>query len=156
MKRKERKPLGIWITPVEMLSRTAFYHFYKRITCSADAVIRLKVSADSRYQLRVNGEYICEGPCTGDHHHWKYEEVTVPEGILADGENLIYIRVLHVNEDHFTPIARKERPALWVEGTLTDGDAVTPVVTDDKWICFMDEGVFFPNSTAPAVPPRNC
>lgn len=144
--------MGIWITPVEMLSRTAFYHFYKRVTCSASATLRMKLSADSRYQLRVNGEYICEGPCTGDHHHWRYEEVTVPSGLLTDGENEIYIRVLHVAEEHFNPIARKERPALWVEGLLCDGEKSTPIVTDDSWQCFMDEGVFFPNSTAPAVP----
>ena len=143
--------MGLWITPTEMLSRTAFYHFYKTVTCSSEAVMRLKVSADSRYQLRVNGEYICEGPCTGDHLHWRYEEVTVPLGILKNGDNEIYIRVLHVSEEHFNPIARKERPALWVSGTLTDGGVESRIATDDKWRCYMDEGIFFPNSTAFAV-----
>lgn len=147
-----------WITPDELLDRSAFYYFSKTVNCSADAEISLRISADTRYQLRVNGGYVCEGPCAGDHESWRYEDVTVPRELLKDGDNLVSVRVLFIRGDGFHTVARRDRAALWVDGTVKDGDKLFPLASDESWICEVDHGTFLPNAPkelgiAPSIPP---
>lgn len=147
-----------WITPEELLDRSAFYYFSKTVHCSRDAQISLRISADTRYQLRVNGGYVCEGPCMGEHSTWRYEEVTVPRELLRDGDNLVSVRVLFVRGDGFHTVARKDRAALWVDGAVKDGEKLIPLASDESWTCEIDYGTLLPNAPielgiAPAIPP---
>lgn len=132
--------MGYWITPESVLDRSAFYDFRKTINCSENAAITLKICADTRYQLRVNGEYICEGPCLGDHLRWRYEEVTIPKELLNDGENIFSVRVLFIADEQFWIAARKERPAMWIEGVINDHGESVELTSDESWECQIEEG----------------
>lgn len=147
-----------WITPEQILDRTAFYCFSRSINCSAEAKLHIKISADTRYQLRVNGNYVCEGPCTGDHHYWRYEEVDVPTEYLRAGENVISVRVLFIADESFWPAARKERPVLWFDGTVNDGENSFEIESDESWNCGIDHGTYLKAAPiklgiAPSMPP---
>ena len=46
---------SVWITPVDVLDRTAVYRFEKTVNATKKAVIELNISADTRYRFYVNG-----------------------------------------------------------------------------------------------------
>lgn len=54
--------------------------------------LELKVSADIRYMLYVNGAYIGQGPANNDLRHYAYDEQDIA-GQLVEGENVIAITV---------------------------------------------------------------
>jgi len=55
---------------------------------------RLRITASSKYQLYLNGEYICQGPARSAPHHQSYDILDVA-GLLREGKNTIAIRVHH-------------------------------------------------------------
>ena len=146
-----------WITPETVLDRPGFYYFEKTVDCSANADLTLCVSADTRYLLTVNGHYVCEGPCISDTITWKYETTTVPREYLRDGDNVLSVRVMYMRRTDFGFFSgiRRDRPALWLEGTLADGGRETPVAADESWTCRVDYGTDLVPSqnTHPAMPP---
>ena len=46
------------------------------------------VSADNRYRLYVNGNYVCNGPSRDDRLHWRYETIDIAP-FLREGKNVI-------------------------------------------------------------------
>jgi hypothetical protein len=54
----------------------------------------LRITASSKYQLYLNGEYICQGPARSAPHHQSYDILDVTE-LLGEGKNSIAIRVHH-------------------------------------------------------------
>jgi len=54
----------------------------------------LRISASSKYQLYINGEYICSGPARCAPHHQSYDILNISD-LLREGENLIAVRVHH-------------------------------------------------------------
>ena len=146
-----------WITPQAVLDRPAFYEFSKAVNCAADARVTLRVSADTRYILSVNGHYICQGPCISDTHTWKYETADIPREYLVDGDNLFHVRVMHMrpSDPGFFSGIRGERPALWLEGTVKDADGEREFWADETWTCLADYGTELVPSqnTHPAMPP---
>jgi len=46
------------------------------------------VTADTRYRLYVNGEYVCRGPARGFQSHWPYDEVDIAP-YLRKGKNVL-------------------------------------------------------------------
>lgn len=55
--------------------------------------VYVNVSADTRYRLYVNGNYICTGPRKGDGNQWFYERVDI-KPYLKEGDNVICASVL--------------------------------------------------------------
>lgn len=47
----------------------------------------LRISADSRYLLYVNGVPVSRGPCKGDRFTWHYEEVEVGDYLILMPES---------------------------------------------------------------------
>ena len=120
-------------------------------------MIKLSVSADTRYLLTVNGHYICEGPCISDTITWKYETVTVPQEALVNGANEFCVRVMYMRRTDFGFFSgiRKDRPALWLEGTVRVSDTEVAFAADETWTCLTDYGTELVPSqnTHPAMPP---
>jgi len=56
------------------------------------ATFVVHVSADARYQLKVNGQVVCSGPQWGAPPSWRYESVDLAPFLQA-GENVISARV---------------------------------------------------------------
>ena len=55
------------------------------------------VSADNRYRLFVNGQYICYGPALGDINHYRYESINIAK-YLKKGANSIAAEVVNFGE----------------------------------------------------------
>ena len=54
----------------------------------------LRITASSKYQLYLNGGYICQGPARSAPHNQSYDILDVT-GLLREGKNTIAIRVHH-------------------------------------------------------------
>ncbi|MHC4711885.1 MAG: alpha-L-rhamnosidase-related protein [Planctomycetota bacterium] len=54
---------------------------------------RVRITADSRYKLFVNGRYLCRGPARGFAEHWPYDEVDIGP-YLRGGRNVVAALVL--------------------------------------------------------------
>ena len=87
---------GQWITHPQA-SLVAFGVFYFRNTFDLsqkpDEFI-VHVSADNRYELYVNGEFVCLGPAWGDLLHWRFESVDIASHLKA-GKNVVAARVVN-------------------------------------------------------------
>lgn len=63
----------------------------------------VRVSADQRYMLYVNGKEVSRGPARGDLLHWRYERIDIQK-YLKQGENVIAATVWNFGEH--TPVAQ--------------------------------------------------
>ncbi|MCP4781931.1 MAG: hypothetical protein GY903_06660 [Fuerstiella sp.] len=58
----------------------------------------LSITAGSRYQLFVNGNYVCSGPARCAPHHQSFDHLDITKA-LQKGKNTLAIRVHHQRED---------------------------------------------------------
>ncbi len=123
-----------WISTQEFPSASYYYDFETDITVTAGASMHVSVCADTRYQLYVNEHLVAEGPCQGPFDLRYYESADLTPYIRA-GSNRLRARVLHVVGDSFISMFRKERPALWIEGEITENGKKRPFGTDQSWRC---------------------
>ena len=146
--------MSVWIRVNERPTTTSFYYFKKTFTAKNGAQLDFNVSADTRYQLYINGNLICEGPCQGAAHQRHYETASVKDAII-DGENEITVKVQYVAGGTFHIVYRLDHPALWFDGVLTQDGENTPIVSDQSWICLRDDGVKFNHFMGihPSMPP---
>ncbi len=82
-----------WIWPLPQGYDLVNYFMQARRTFHLAAVPRrclVKVTADSRYKLFVNGKYVCRGPARGFQVRWPYDEVDVA-AYLVKGTNAVAI-----------------------------------------------------------------
>jgi hypothetical protein len=78
----------------------------------------VRVSADQRYQLRVNGSLVGEGPAVGDLRHWRYESYDLAPWLRA-GENVVEATVWWLGR--YAPAAQAtHRLAFLLEGEGLD------------------------------------
>jgi hypothetical protein len=80
---------ALWVVPPEgTLRPVGIYHF--RLGFALDAVpteLTVRVSADQRYRLFLNGVFIGSGPAQGDPQHWRYETYYNLAAHLRPGRN---------------------------------------------------------------------
>lgn len=77
----------------------------------------LRVSADARYKLYVNGKLVALGPAKGDRSVWYYDEVEIT-AYLRSGKNALCAEVLQVPTLHNKgnhSLARTYTPGLYIE-----------------------------------------
>ncbi|MEO9475940.1 MAG: family 78 glycoside hydrolase catalytic domain [Cyclobacteriaceae bacterium] len=88
-----------WIThPTESTLDYGVFLLRKKLTLSEKpSSFVTYVSADNRYQLFVNGMYVCRGPAIGDIDHWRYETIDLAPYLKA-GENTIAAEVINFGE----------------------------------------------------------
>jgi hypothetical protein len=90
----------------------------------------LRITASSKYQLYLNGEYICQGPARSAPHHQSYDILDVTE-LLQEGRNAIAIRVHHQpgkRSYHFTG-----RAGLLAQLDVSANARGFPLTTDTAW-----------------------
>ena len=98
-----------WIThPTAPLREPLVLHFRRTLNLAAvPASYIVRVSADNRFILYVNGHRVGDGPARGDLAHWRYERFDLAPFLHA-GHNLITATVW--NFGVYAPVAQMSRP----------------------------------------------
>lgn len=115
----------------------AFVAFRREfILAEAPQEAQIKISADSRYKLYVNGQFVHCGPRKGDMKVWYYDVLDLA-GYLKAEANVLAVEVLRYPQNHRKGnhgIFRTEIPGLYLEGTVIDiqGNSIDLTV-DEKW-----------------------
>ena len=128
----------IWLPDADELVRDEPVFAWFRKSFEVDAVpeqLIIRISADTRYKLYVNGCFAEYGPARGDNKVWYVDEVNISPWLVA-GENVLAIVVLRY------PMAyrlgnfgmwRTATPGLYVKTLEQD---VFGLSTDETWTCF--------------------
>lgn len=104
-----------WVThPTAPLREPLVLHFRRSLTlAAAPGAYIVRVSADNRFILYVNGKRAGDGPARGDLTHWRYERFDLAP-LLKPGDNLITATVW--NWGVYAPIAQfSDRTAFLLE-----------------------------------------
>jgi alpha-L-rhamnosidase len=114
-----------WIThPTAPLREPIVLHFRRTVTLAAvPASYVVRVSADNRFVLYVNGQRAGDGPARGDLVHWRYERLDIAP-LLKQGENVIAAMVW--NYGVLAPVAQmSDRTAFLLESEATGDDSIS-------------------------------
>lgn len=132
-------PLSGWIWTGEahaaLNAEAELVYFRKTLALpAAPDACTVRVSADSRYKLRVNGELLETGPEKGDGKVWFYETVDLAPH-LRPGVNTLCAEVLRypLTGDGCHSIWRTETPGFYLSGALTLQGEEQPLLADGSW-----------------------
>ncbi|MEI9921519.1 MAG: alpha-L-rhamnosidase C-terminal domain-containing protein [Bacteroidota bacterium] len=127
---------AVWITSDESNNQYEVLKFRKSFDLSSKpSSFVVKVSADNRYKLLVNGTLVSMGPARGDLYHWNYETVDIAQYLIA-GKNVVAALVW--NEGPMRPEAQVSlMTAFILQG---NSEAENVVNTDSSWKVMRDDG----------------
>ena len=118
------------------LSDPLLVYFRKKVTLrEKHQGVEIKISADTRYKLYVNGAFVEAGPSKGDREVWFVDTVDIAP-YLRTGENIIAVKVLRYPLDHDKGnhgIFRTEHPGLYVWGFVEEDGVVCSLCADESW-----------------------
>jgi len=124
-----------WITCPEISGKEYGVYLFRK-SFQFDSVPRqfiVHVSADNRYKLYVNGQYVCNGPARGDLMKWYFETIDIAP-YLNKGENIIGAVVW--NFSYLRPLAQfSDRTCLIIQG---NSDSENKINTDKSWSVLKD------------------
>ncbi len=126
-----------WVThPTAPLREPVVLHFRRRLSLPAvPASYPVRVSADNRFILYVNGQRVGDGPARGDLAHWRYERFDLAP-LLLTGQNLITATVW--NWGIFAPLAQmSDRTAFLLESEASGAESMS---TPDGWQVELEPG----------------
>jgi alpha-L-rhamnosidase len=111
------------------------YYFRKSIDIAAKPnSFIVKVSADNRYKLYVNGTLVSVGPARGDTYYWNYETLDLAP-YLTTGKNIISAIVW--NEAEYRPEAQISlRTAFILQGNTATEEMLN---TNNSWKCIQNK-----------------
>ena len=126
-----------WVThPTAPLREALVLHFRRPLTLGAvPASYAVRVSADNRFVLYVNGQRVGDGPARGDLAHWRYERFDLTP-LLHAGKNLITATVW--NWGIFAPVAQMSDRTAFLLESEADGDA--GISTPEGWQVEIEPG----------------
>ncbi|MCG3180421.1 MAG: hypothetical protein BIFFINMI_02782 [Phycisphaerae bacterium] len=105
-----------------------------------DATIR--ITADSRYELHVNGEWIGHGPPKSYLSPWPVDEYDL-RGRLVEGDNVVAVLVQHMGQDKYHTYIPADA-GLLVQAEWRDAGGRRRVVSDRRWRCRPHDGFLWP------------
>jgi len=111
------------------------YYFRKSIDLAAKpSTFIVKVSADNRYKLFVNGTLVSLGPARGDTYYWNYETVDLAPYLIT-GKNIITSIVW--NEAEYRPEAQISLHT----GFILQGNTLNEEIlnTNNTWKCIRNK-----------------
>ncbi|HUN84533.1 MAG TPA: alpha-L-rhamnosidase C-terminal domain-containing protein [Terracidiphilus sp.] len=126
-----------WIThPTAPLREPLVLHFRRTLDlASVPASYPVRVSADNRFILYVDGKRVGDGPARGDLAHWRYEHFDLAPFLHA-GANLVTATVW--NFGIYAPIAQfSDRTAFLLESEATGQDGIS---TPKDWQVEVEPG----------------
>lgn len=115
------------------------YHFRKSFDLAAKPeTFPVRVSADNRYRLFVNGIEVASGPARGDLMHWRYETIDLASH-LQPGRNVVAALVWNMGE--FRPAAQMSlRTGFVLQG---ESELASVVNTNTAWKVLADKAYSF-------------
>ena len=127
---------GFWLYANETPNWAKEYVFKSSFEAKKGATMTANISADTRYRLYINGNFVCDGPVKGTQYDWAYEQPVLTP-YLKEGKNDITVRVLYCPAG--TSIAlntfRKGHVALWFDGTIVEDGVERKFVSDNNFTC---------------------
>lgn len=117
----------IWICG-EAAPRNTVAEFRKKFRVAGNEPCLLKISADTRYTLWVNGIRLAYGPNRNFTNHYEYDEHHLA-GLLRSGLNQVAVRVQHWGEGNIQSFVA--RAGLILE--ITDSNGNVLIATDASW-----------------------
>ncbi len=126
-----------WVThPTAPLREPIVLHFRRALTLApVPASYPVRVSADNRFILYVNGHRVGDGPARGDLSHWRYERFDLAP-FLQPGSNLITSTVW--NFGVYAPIAQmSDRTAFLLESEASGDNSIS---TPSGWLVEVEPG----------------
>jgi alpha-L-rhamnosidase len=126
-----------WTThPTAALRDPIVLHFRRSLNLpTVPSSYPVRVSADNRFILFVNGRRVGDGPARGDLNHWRYERFDLAP-LLKPGQNLITATVW--NWGIYAPVAQmSDRTAFLLESEAS-GD--TAISTPQGWLVEEEKG----------------
>ncbi|MBN1480944.1 alpha-L-rhamnosidase [candidate division KSB1 bacterium] len=119
-----------WIThPTASQLDYGVFHLRKTFELTVvPSPFRVHVSADNRYRLYVNGQYVCNGPARDDLLHWSYETIDIAP-YLQEGINVLAALVF--NYGAWRPVSQHSCRTAFI----LQADAATHyyINTNDSW-----------------------
>src|ERR1035437_24309 len=128
---------ALWVShPTAPLREPIVLHFRRTLTLAAvPAAYPVRVSADNRFILYVNGHRVGDGPARGDLAHWRYERFDLAP-LLQPGKNLITATVW--NFGVYAPLAQiSDRTAFLLESEATGANSIS---TPEGWLVEVEQG----------------
>lgn len=95
----------------------------------------LRITASSKYELYVNGNYICQGPARSASHHQSYDILDITS-VLKEGKNSIAVRVHYLRGT--TSYHLQGRAGLLVQLDVDDQNVVSSIISDKHWKVYPD------------------
>jgi alpha-L-rhamnosidase len=126
-----------WIAhPTAPLREPLVLHFRRSLDLpSVPTPYTVRVSADNRFILYVNGHRVGDGPARGDLTHWRYEQFDLSP-YLRPGHNLITATVW--NFGVYAPVAQmSDRTAFLLE---SEAIGATGISTPTDWLVEEEPG----------------
>lgn len=123
-------------------------YFRRDFVARGDETLRLRVGAEHRYELYLNGRFVGRGPVRGDETVRYYDRYDLT-GRLAAGTNRLAVRLLHYTgafplfDGKNGPLGffRKTPGGLMVEGVLEGGEAPEDLGTCALWRVRREDGI---------------
>lgn len=91
----------------------------------------LRITADDRFRLYINGNYVTQGPPPGYPQKYYYMEIDVSR-FLVCGENVIAVHTYYQGLINRVWVSGDGRQCLWCE-LLIDGEKAA--ASDGSWLC---------------------
>ena len=124
-----------WITSPDISGREYGVYLFRK-SFQFDSVpgqFIVHVSADNRYKLYVNDQYVCNGPASGDLMKWRFETIDIAP-YLNKGHNVIGGIVW--NFSYLRPLAQfSDRTSFIIQG---NSDFENKINTDKSWSVLKD------------------
>jgi hypothetical protein len=135
-------PDAVWIGPAHPFDlHEAYLNFRRRFTLDSTARVELTITADSRYKLWVNGQFVARGPERCFPHHQSVDLLDLTS-FVRRGDNILAAQVYSPGYSHFSYL---HRSAVGLVAELRSSGQ-TILVTDPAWRVQRDV------SFAPLVP----
>ncbi len=136
--------------PAREIGVEKLYYFKRTYQLDAPRAGHIKIMADARYKLWVNGKFVSAGPCKGNRHMRYYDEVDLTP-YLVSGENLFYAALLNmttsddmdVKEINLASVWRSGDGYLYISGCVEDASGTRTIETDQTWESAKEEHLSF-------------
>lgn len=144
----------MWITHRDAeFSKSALYTFKKTFNAGSGAAATVRISAETRFKLYVNGALVSHGPQKAADKEKFYSVLDISKHLI-EGENLIEVQVLQLpaDDDLSAPpviyaLFRSGNMLLWAHISVNEEGKITEFETDESWLCAKNEAVSFRRPT---------